>query len=151
MPDYILDTCVDIDPTHANYPAYFFKDLLGNPRVRLVIGGTKALSEAKEKVKLLELLNNLRDKNQVVVVSKKTVDEAEARLADRIRAVIGSTPPECDDLHIFALANVSGCLHVISRDNRMANCRTKIRKRIGHAYCPDISVIQNEVAYKRTK
>lgn len=84
MPDYILDTCVDIDPKHANYPAYFFRDLLANPRVRLVIGGTKALSEAKAKAKLTELLNNLRDRNQVVVVRQETVDEAEGRLANRI-------------------------------------------------------------------
>lgn len=151
MPDYILDTCVDIDPKHANYPAYFFRDLLANPRVRLVIGGTKALSEAKAKAKLTELLNNLRDRNQVVVVRQETVDEAEGRLANRIQEIIGDTPPECDDLHIFALANVSGCLFVISRDNRMATCRNKIRQRVGHAYCPDISVIQNELAYKKTK
>ncbi|KHQ51202.1 hypothetical protein [Mameliella alba] len=151
MPNYILDTCVDIDPKHSNYPDYFFKDLLSNTRVKLVIGGTKALSEAKAKAKLTELLNNLRDRNQVTIVSQEKVDEAEDRLAKRIHEIIGDTPPECDDLHIFALANVSGCLLVISRDNRMATCRNNIRNRVGHEYCPDISVIQNEAAYKKTK
>lgn len=151
MPEYILDTCVDIDPKHVNYPAYFFKDLYTNARVKLVIGGTKALDEAKAKVKLLELLNNLRDRNQVIVVCRERVDNAEKRLTKRIQDIIGDTPPECDDLHVFALADVSGCLLVISRDNRMATCRNKIRNRVGHEYCPDISVIQNEGAYKRTK
>ncbi|SHG59517.1 hypothetical protein [Cognatishimia maritima] len=151
MPEYILDTCVDIDPKHANYPAYFFKDLLSNTRVKLVIGGTKALEEAKAKTKLTELLNNLRDRNQVIVVCQEKVDDAEKQLNDRIQTIIGDVPPECDDLHIFALANVSGCLLVISRDNRMATCRNNIRNYVGHAYCPDISVIQNEASYKKTK
>lgn len=151
MPDYILDTCVDIDPSHANYPRYFFQDLLSNTRVKLVIGGTKALDEAKAKAKLMDLLNNLRDRDQVIEFSRDRVDEAEQQLSDRINEVIGSRPRECDDLHIFALANVSGCLLVISRDNRMASCRNNIRNRVGHEYCPDISVIQNEAAYKRTK
>ena len=151
MPEYILDTCVDIEPKHDNYPAYFFKDLLSSRRVKLVIGGTKALSEAKEKVKLMELLNNLRDRNQVIFAPQQKVDEAEEQLASRISEVIGKTPRECDDLHVFALACVSGCLFVISRDNRMATCRNKIRNRVGHDYCPDISVIQNEAAYKKTK
>jgi hypothetical protein len=151
MPEYILDTCVDIDPAHQNYPSYFFKDLLSNGRVRLVIGGTKALKEAKAKSKLTELLNNLRDRNQVVLINQEKVDEAERRLAARIEEIIGITPRECDDLHIFALANISGCLLVISRDNRMAVCRTKIRNRVGHEYCPDITLIQSEAAYKRTK
>ena len=79
MPDYILDTCVDIDPTHQNYPAYFFKDLLSNTRIKLVVGGTKALREAKSKSKLTELLNNLRDRNQVNMVCSTRVDEAEER------------------------------------------------------------------------
>lgn len=151
MPDYILDTCVDIDPKHANYPAYFFKDLLSNSRVRLVIGGTKALNEAKAKAKLRELLNNLSDRNQIIEVCRKRVDEAEERLSNRIEEVIGNIPRECDDLHVFALANVSGCLLVISRDNRMATCRNNIRNRVGHEFCPSITVIQNEAAYKLTK
>ncbi|WP_133260484.1 hypothetical protein [Rhodovulum sp. BSW8] len=151
MPEYILDTCVDIDPAHENYPEYFFKDLLSNARVKLVIGGTKAYDEIKRKTKLRDLLNNLRDRNQVIVISREKVDEAEGRLASRIKEVIGDNPPECDDLHIFALANVSKCLLVVSRDNRMAICRNKIRNHVGHAYCPDISVIQNLAAYKRTK
>lgn len=151
MPDYILDTCVDIEPRHANYPAYFFKDLHSNARVRLVIGGTKALDEAKSKTKLLDLLNTLRDRNQLVRVSTETVDKAEERLASRINRVIGEAPRECDDLHVFALAYVSGCLHVISRDSRMATCRNKIRAHVGHNYCPDICIIQNETAYNRTR
>lgn len=151
MANYILDTCVDIDPSHENYPRYFFDDLLGSTRVRLVFGGTKALNEAKTKAKLLELLNNLRDRNQVITFRRDLVDEAEQRLSDRITEVIGDAPRECDDLHIFALAKVSGCLSVISRDNRMATCRRKIRNTVGHDYCPDISVIQNERAYRRTR
>jgi hypothetical protein len=151
MPEYILDTCVDIEPEHKNYPAYFFRDLLANTRVKLVIGGSRALKEAKAKAKLTELLNNLRDRNQVIVSPKDKVDEAEKQLASRINEIVGDTPKECDDLHVFALANVSGCLFVISRDNRMATCRNKIRNCVGHDYCPDISVIQNEAAYKKTK
>jgi hypothetical protein len=151
MPEYILDTCVDIDPKHENYPTYFFRDLSSNTRIKLVIGGTKALNEAKTKHKLIELLNNLRDRKQLIEVCKEKVDEAEGRLTQRIKEIIGDRPSECDDLHIFALANVSGCLYVISRDNRMATCRNKIRNRVGHEYCPDISVIQSESSYKKTK
>ncbi len=151
MPEYILDACVDIDPSHENYPAYFFKDLRTNTRVKLVIGGTKALLEARAKTKLIELLNNLRDRNQVIIACQEKVDEAERLLINRIESIIGEIPRECDDLHIFALAKVSGCLLVISRDNRMAICRNNIRSRVGHEYCPSISVIQNESAYRRTK
>ena len=151
MPNYILDTCVDIDPTHANYPRYFFIDLQSNIRVKLVFGGSKFQTEARSKLKLRELLNNLKDRNQLIIVSDEHVDQAEEVLEARIRKLIGSVPMECDDLHIFALAKTSGCLLVVSRDARMATCRNKIRNVVGHEHCPDIKVIQNETAYKQTK
>lgn len=151
MPDYILDTCVDIEPTHQNYPAYFFRDLRKNIRVRVVVGGSTGNAEIKKKTKLRELLNNLKDRNQVVQADTAAVDSSAEELANRIRQVIGDCPQECDDLHIFALSQVSGCYLIISRDNRMAICRNKIRNAIGHAHCPDLKVIQTEAAYKRTK
>ena len=151
MPDYILDTCVDIDPKHENYPAYFFRDLNNNIRVRVVVGGSKLFSEINKKAKLRDLLNNFKDRNQVVRVCSKKVDTAEKNLDSRIAKTLGEMPQECDDLHIFALALVSGCLFVISRDNRMAICRGKIRNTVGHEHCADIKVIQNEAAYKITK
>lgn len=151
MPDYILDTCVDIDPKHANYPAYFFRDLNSNIRVRIVVGGTKVSREIGNKTKLRDLLNNLKDRNQVVQICSDKVDASEESLSERIAKTIGNSPQECDDLHIFALALVSGCLNVISRDNRMAICRGKIRNTIGHDHCANIKVLQNEEAYKRTK
>ncbi|MBW4973314.1 hypothetical protein KZZ08_06785 [Roseovarius mucosus] len=151
MPKYILDTCVDIEPTQSNFPKYFFADLHANTRVKLVFGGTTAINEVRKKAKLRELLNNLRDRNQLITVCTEKVDTAEATIEERIKDIIGQTPPECDDLHVFALAKVSGCLNVITRDNRMAACRKNIRSRIGHEYCPDIIVIQNENVYKRTK
>ena len=151
MTDYILDTCVDIDPKHENYPDYFFRDLWKNTKVRLVIGGTKASCEINRKAKLRELLNNLKDRNQVVHVCRQKVDASEEALSARIAETIGDAPQECDDLHVFALAKISGCLFVISRDNRMAVCRGKIRNTVGHDHCPNIKVIQNESAYKQTK
>lgn len=151
MPDYILDTCVDIEPTHENYPAYFFRDLLKNIKVRVVVGGSAGSAEINKKSKLRELLNNLKDRNQVVQADNASVDASAEALANRIQQVIGDCPRECDDLHIFALSKVSGCLLVISRDNRMAICRNKIRNAIGHDHCPDLKVIQTEAAYKRTK
>lgn len=151
MPDYILDTCVDIDPKHENYPAYFFRDLNKNIRVRVVVGGSKMSSEVSKKGKLRDLLNNLKDRNQVVQICAEQVDTSEIKLASRIAETLGDTPRECDDLHVFALARVSGCLFVISRDNRMAVCRGKIRNTVGHEHCADIKVIQNQAAYKDTK
>ena len=142
---------MDTDPNHQNYPGYFFRDLSKNSRIVLVIGGTKAIKEARTKTKLTELLNNLKDKNQVRIIETEKVDECEQRLERRIIEVVGDIPKECDDLHIFALANVSNCLLVISRDNRMAVCRNNIRNKIGHQNCPNISVIQNETAYNSTK
>jgi hypothetical protein len=151
MPDYILDTCVDIESSHQNYPEYFFCDLLNNIRVRVVVGGSTGKAEIDRKSKLRELLNNLKDRNQVVEAENTAVDASENALAERIKKIMGDCPRECDDLHIFALSQVSGCLLVISRDNRMAVCRKKIRNIIGHNYCPDLKVIQTETAYRRTR
>lgn len=148
---YILDTCVDIKPQDKNYPKYFFDDLLSNGNVVLVFGGTKATNEVKLKHNLRDLLNNMKVTNQVLTVTDSEVDAAEVSLSKRIQEVIGEAPRECDDLHVFALAQISGCLQVISRDNRMAVCRDKIRNKVGHRFCPSIVVIQNEAAYKRTK
>ncbi|MEM5477137.1 hypothetical protein [Pacificibacter sp. AS14] len=151
MPDYILDTCVDINPKYANYPKYFFEDLWKNMNINLVTGGTVNLSEIKKKEKLRELINEFKTRNQVIEIDNTRVDDAENRLKSRVEQKCESCPEECDDLHIFALAKISGCLNVITRDNRIALCRKKIRDEVGHDYCPNIRVIQNEGAYKDTK
>lgn len=151
MPDYILDTCVDIEPSDQNYPKYFFNDLLYNINVRVVVGGSTGKAEIDRKSNLRDLLNDLKDRNQVVEAENTAVDASEKALAERIKNIMGDCPRECDDLHIFALSQVSGCQLVISRDNRMAVCRKKIRNNIGHNHCPDLKVIQTEKAYKKTR
>lgn len=116
-----------------------------------MIGGTKAMHEVTRKEKLRRLLNELKTRGQLIVKDRALVDAKEKELENRIKEIIGESPQECDDLHIFALSKVSGCLLVISRDNRMAICRAKIRNNVGHEYCPSIKVIQNQNVYNTMK
>lgn len=148
MPDFIVDNCVDLNPAHENYPSYFFDDLKNDKRFRIVLGGTRVKAELKGKEDFLTLLNNLKINGQVVTVLDSLVDEAEENLEYKIRDVIGDVPRECDDLHIFALAKVSNCEKVISRDHRMATCRNRIRQGVGHDACPDLKVISSESTYR---
>lgn len=150
MKEFILDKNVDIDPSHQEYPKYFFDDLRKSPRVRLVVGGSGYKKEIKEKTSLLTLISELISAGKVRPVKDESVDSREKELQIRILGEFGLCPAECDDHHIFALAVVSGCMNIITKEKRMAVCRDKIRNRIGHNHCPDIRIIRTESAYRDT-
>jgi hypothetical protein len=150
MKEFILDKNVDLDPSQKEYPKYFFDDLRKAKSVCLVIGGTKYRKEVKEKKSLLALFSELISSGLVRSVDDGKVDEKEASLIHRIITILDSCPQECDDHHIFALAQVSGCLNVITKETRMAACRDKIRNSIGHEHCPNIRVVRNEAGYNDT-
>lgn len=149
MKEFILDVNIELNKDNQNYPFYFF-DHLRSKRVQIVIGGTQYKNEVKSKIKLLMLINDLKDANQARKVDDGQVDDAQETLVQRIHQCIGECPQECDDHHIFALALVSGCLNILTNDHRMARCRGIIRNDVGHNYCPAIRIIPNQLAYDVT-
>ncbi|MFH5772701.1 hypothetical protein ACHFJ0_00540 [Paracoccus sp. NGMCC 1.201697] len=150
MKEFIIDKNVDVVSSNEEYPAYFFDDLKKSARVRIVLGGTNYKREVREKAALRELVSQLISANRVRSVSDATVDGHEQALRTRIIDICGSCPQECDDHHIFALAHVSGCRNILTKDRRMASCRDQIRNRVGHDFCPDIRLVMSEAAYRDT-
>lgn len=140
---------IDVKPTNQNYPAYFFDDLRKS-KINLVVGGTEYKRELKKKVVLAEIISQLISANRVRRIPDEPVDQHEQALKNRIVAVIGSCPKECDDHHIMALSFVSGCNNILTQDRRMNICRNAIRNRVGHDYCPDIRTVMTEAAYNDT-
>lgn len=147
MPEFILDKNVDLKSTQAEYPSYFFVDLMETRKASLVLGGSGYRAEVRDKFSLLRLILELEKAGQVRTVSDELVDEKEAQIKARIDSKLGACPTECDDHHIFALSAVSGCRNILTKETRMATCRNKIRNLVGHEYCPDIRVIRNENSY----
>ncbi len=147
MKEFILDKNVDIEPEQAEYPKYFFEALKSKGGVRLVVGGTVYKAEVKSKIKLLLLINALSDGGKVRRIDDVIVDQCQQALIERIAEMVGACPQECDDHHIFALAKASNCMNVITKEKRMATCRDKIRKHVGHDHCPSLKVIRTETAF----
>jgi len=151
MREFILDLNVDLKPHQKNYPSYFFEDLRKSGKVTIVIGGTTYRAEVRLKPSLLELIGQLISSGKVRTIPDQSVDEAQKKLEAKIEERFESCPRECDDPHIFALALVSGCMNVISRDARIASCRNQIRNVVGHDHCADVRVIQDQAAYNRAR
>lgn len=147
MIEFILDKNVDIEPTQSEYPKYFFDALGSKGNAKLVVGGSTYNAEMKSKIKLLNLVNQLTAGGRVRKVDDAKVDKFQGDLISRISETLGACPSECDDHHIFALAMISNCLNVITKETRMATCRDKIRKHVGHDYCPALRVIRTEAAF----
>lgn len=147
MKELILDVNIEVKPTSEGYPKYFFDDLSKPNRIKLVIGGTKYKSELRKKPSLVSLIGELTSIGKIRSVPDAAVDLHEDKLETKIKVLVGNRPTECDDQHILALAHKSGCLNVLTNDIRMATCKTKIRKYLGHDLCPDIKVISTQKAY----
>lgn len=147
MAEFILDVNVDLKPQNPGYPGYLFSDLSSHKKIGLVVGGRKYNEEVRRKNQLRLLLIELQKAGKVRRIANEAVDQAETEVADRVAKKCGDCPPECDDLHIFALASVSGCTNVVSMDTRMAICRDKIRGKVGHHFCPAIKLIQTQATY----
>jgi hypothetical protein len=150
MKEFILDKNVDLKEGQKEYPKYFFDDLRKPAKVRLVMGGTDYRREVREKSSLLELISALMSSGKVRIVADLQVDNAQSLLAQKIVECVGECPDDCDDHHIFALALVSGCLNIITKDTRMASCRNQIRNPVGHDYCADVRIVSTEASYKDT-
>lgn len=150
MREFIIDVNVDIKPDQKEYPKYFFDDLRKATKIRLVIGGTDYRREIREKPALLALIADLQSSGNVRSVADAPIDAHQRVLIQRIVDAVGSCPSECDDHHIFALAHVSGCLNILTKETRMATCRDTIRNVVGHDTCPNIRVVRGEVAYRAT-
>lgn len=151
MPEFILDLNVNLKPHQQNYPRYFFEDLRKSGKVTIVFGGSTYRAEVKLKPSLLDLIGQLISSGQVRTIPDALVDEAQDRLEAKIDERFETCPQECDDPHIFALALVSGCSNIISRDARMATCRNKIRNVVGHDHCADLKIIQSQATYDRAR
>lgn len=149
MKEFILDVNIELNNNNQNYPTYFF-DHLKSKQAQIVIGGTQYLNEVKSKVKLLMLINDLKDAKRAREVDDGQVDDAQRTLEQRIEDCFEVCPQECDDHHIFALASVSGCFNVLTNDRRMAVCRNIIRNEVGHRLCPAIRIVLNLQAYTAT-
>lgn len=150
MKSFIIDKNVDVNPTDAQYPKYFFDDLRKSRKMRIVFGGTNYRKEVLSKRALMTLFSELISSNKISPIPDKDVDEHEVALIARIKEVMTTCPPECDDPHIVALAHVSGCVNIVTKDRRMSAWRGKVRNRIGHDYCPELRLIMTEAAYRDT-
>lgn len=151
MKEFILDVNVEVDLSKPNCPAHLFKDLRSPNKVKLVIGGGKYRKEVARNKKLLGLISELIAAGKVRAVDTSSVDEHEKLLTERVdQMCIGGCPNECDDFHIFALAQVGACFNVVTNDTRMATCRDKIRGVVGHDYCPPLRIVSSRAAYDAT-
>ncbi|MDN3711716.1 hypothetical protein QWZ10_07470 [Paracoccus cavernae] len=150
MKEFIIDKNVDVNPLDAEHPKYFFDDLRKSKKIRIVSGGTNYKKEIISKKALRTLFAELLSAGKIRSVSNESVDRHETDLMSRIIEVMKSCPQECDDPHIVALAHVSGCLNIVTKDKRMSAWRDKVRKQIGHDYCPELRLIMTEAAYKDT-
>lgn len=147
MIQVIIDVNVDMSKGNKGYPEYLF-DGIAKGQVTAVYGGTKYNQEIARKEKMLSLLQELWRSGRARKIDDGAVDVAAERLLSQILIKFANKcPKECDDHHLFALANVSGCSNVVSGDNRMAKCRDRIRNKVGHALCPKLRVIKDKSAY----
>lgn len=147
MKEFIIDKNIDGRSTEKNYPKYFFDDLRKPSKIRLVVGGTKYKEEVMAKESLRELINSMRTAGKVRSVSDQAVDLHHAKIAEQIGKNFDKCPKPCDDHHILALSQVSGCNNILSLDLRMAKCRDLIRNKVGHDCCPAVRVVSTEAAY----
>lgn len=151
MVNFIIDVNIDLNPNNRNFPKYFFDGIEKN-HVTVVYGGRSYAKEIQKKHSLLKLLLELQRRSAAKKCDDEAVNQAERDLIDRISTMVpGGCPGECDDHHIFAIAKVSGCVNILSGDNRMALCRDKIRNRVGHQYCPSIRIVKTQEAYNNSR
>lgn len=149
MAEFILDVNVDLKDGNPGFPSFLIADLrTKNRNVVLVRGGTRYDKEIRQKHKLRDLMVELAKSGKVRRCPNESVDQKEAEIDQRIQDRLGCCPAECDDQHFLALAIVSGCMNIVTNDARLAQCRDKIRNKIGHAHCPDIRVVQSESSYR---
>jgi hypothetical protein len=79
---------------------------------RFVFGGTKYKNELRNAYRFLRLVRQLKDARRACEIRQDLVDQRE-------REVIAQTEgTDCDDQHLIAILDVSGCLLFCSNDKR---------------------------------
>lgn len=151
MPIFIVDTNVDLDRDQKRYMAAFFRDMLALNGYRVAVGGSRMKLEMRRKEKLLRLVTQYSTMGRIQRISDESVDLKADEIREQTLARLGAIPNECDDYHILALALLADCQNVITNDQRLSSCVSKIRVHIGHAICPSIRNIQSEAVYLRLK
>lgn len=86
-------------------------DWLTKGNGKMIIGGTKYSLELKRMPKYAKVLLDLERNGSVIRVEKSEVDRMQEILEERITS-------DCDDPHIIALMDVSGCLVFCTEDKR---------------------------------
>ena len=78
---------------------------------KIVYGGTKYLDELAKTGKYLKILTLMKNYNKTITIENSLVDKRQ----EEIEAVVS---PKCDDPHIIAIVDVSGCKLLCSDDSR---------------------------------
>lgn len=77
---------------------------------KLVYGGTKYIGELKKLTQYFGTLSEYEKKGKIVIVDRKSVDDVQLKIENII--------PNCNDAHLIAILNVSGCRIVCTLDRR---------------------------------
>lgn len=80
---------------------------------KIVFGGSKYMKELSHSEKHLRFIREMKQKGKAVMVCSVAVDLAESQVTAK---TVGDS--DCDDQHIIALLDVSGCRALCSKDKR---------------------------------
>lgn len=150
MANFIIDMNIPTKPGKIGYPDYFFRDMKIGGLHEVVFGGSSYLKELTRKETLQRLLINWMTEKKARRLDRAAVDASEAKIRAKVIEKFSKCPGECDDLHIVAISLVSGCVNIISYDQRMSKCKDKIRNTVGHDYFPNLRFVKTEAVYRAT-
>ena len=150
MAGFIVDLNIPVREGSCGYPSWFFRDMNGTSKHHVFYGGSSYMHELSKKEVLQRILRDWVTVKKASRVDRESVDEFEARLRERVIQKLQSCPRECNDLHIIALSAVAKCNNILTNDNGIALCKSKIRDLVGHNYCPNIKLVKSENVYRDT-
>ncbi|SOC23166.1 hypothetical protein [Rhodobacter maris] len=149
MAKIIVDMNIPTKAGQAGYPDYFFHEMNSTSKHHVLFGGTKYLDELRKKEKLQRILIDWLSRKKATRLDKAGVDSFENILRERIIAKVGAIPNECDDLHIIAIASVGNCPNVLTYDQRMCDCKDKVRMKVGVEYFPNIKFVKSKAIFEK--
>jgi hypothetical protein len=91
---------------------YPIKDWIYNGKGKMVYGGTTYCNQLGKLPRYLRLIADLNRQRKVVEINKSKVDQAEKMVLNSINN------SKCDDAHIIAIVDVSGCRLVCTKDDK---------------------------------
>jgi hypothetical protein len=103
---------------------YPVKDWIYNGKGKMVYGGTTYCNELDKLPRYLHLIAELNRQRKVTEINKSKVDQSEKMVINSLRK------SKCNDAHIIAIVDVSGCRLVCTKDDK-SNIYIKDKKLYG--------------------